>query len=102
MSRFLHVALIVIVVLGLSTVKVAHLAAQEPPQPQSPASMKTYVEIIPATDVKFEMVPIPGGTFVMGSPATEAKRGKDEDPQHPVQIAPASGPPSAASCCFMS
>jgi formylglycine-generating enzyme required for sulfatase activity len=86
--RFSHPALLVIVVLGLSTVKVAQSSAQEPPQPQSPASMKAYVETIPTTDVKFEMVPIPGGTFVMGSPATEAKRGKDEDPQHPVQIAP--------------
>jgi formylglycine-generating enzyme required for sulfatase activity len=50
--------------------------------------MKTYVETIPGTDVKFELVPIPGGTFVMGSPAGEANRGQDEGPQHAVQIAP--------------
>jgi formylglycine-generating enzyme required for sulfatase activity len=87
-SRFLHAVFMVIVVLGLSTVKVAPAAAQEPPAGQSPAALKTYVETIAASDVKFEMVPIPGGTFVMGSPATEAKRGNDEDPQHPVQIAP--------------
>ena len=55
--------------LAFSTVKVARSAPQEPPPAQSAASMKTYVETIPATDVKFEMVPIPGGTFVMGSPA---------------------------------
>ena len=30
--------------------------------------MKPYTEEIPATDVKFDMVPIPGGTFTMGSP----------------------------------
>ena len=40
--------------------------------------MKPYVETIPGTDVKFEMVPIPGGTFVMGSPRErgEARRGR--------------------------
>ena len=34
------------------------------------------------------MVPIPGGTFVMGSPKAEEKRGDDEGPQHPVTVAP--------------
>jgi formylglycine-generating enzyme required for sulfatase activity len=50
--------------------------------------MKTYVESIPSSEVKFEMVPIPGGTFVMGSPGSEAGHSDDEAPQHPVQIAP--------------
>ena len=63
------------------------IRAQEPP-PDSAASMKPYVETIPGTEVKFEMVPIPGGTFVMGRPPSEAKHGKDEEPQHPFQIAP--------------
>src|SRR5262249_26771330 len=36
------------------------------------------------TKIKFDMVPIPGGTYLMGSPTTEAGRGKDEGPQHPV------------------
>ena len=31
-------------------------------------------EKIPGTDVTFEMIPIPGGEFLMGSPATEAHR----------------------------
>ena len=34
------------------------------------------------------MVAIPGGTFVMGSPAGEAGRAGDEGPAHPVRIAP--------------
>ena len=34
------------------------------------------------------MVPIPGGTFTMGSPASEAKRSEDEGPQHEVTIRP--------------
>jgi formylglycine-generating enzyme required for sulfatase activity len=65
-------------------------AGAAPPQepPPSASSMKSYVETIPGTEVKFEMLPISGGTFTMGSPAEEAKRGDDEGPQHPVQIAP--------------
>jgi formylglycine-generating enzyme required for sulfatase activity/class 3 adenylate cyclase len=35
-----------------------------------------------------EMVVLPGGLFVMGSPATEAGRGRDEGPQREVSIAP--------------
>jgi formylglycine-generating enzyme required for sulfatase activity len=50
--------------------------------------MKSYVETIPNTALKFEMVPISGGTFTMGSPPTEPKRSKDEGPAHEVAIAP--------------
>ena len=32
------------------------------------------------------MVEIPGGTFMMGSPKSEAKRGSDESPQHQVTV----------------
>ena len=39
-----------------------------------PAEMKAYVESIPGTDLKFDMLPIPGGTFVMGSPPDEENR----------------------------
>jgi formylglycine-generating enzyme required for sulfatase activity len=66
----------------------ARSAPQEPPPAASTADLKAYTETIPGTDLKFEMVPIPGGTFEMGSPASEAKRGKDEEPQHAVAIAP--------------
>jgi formylglycine-generating enzyme required for sulfatase activity len=34
------------------------------------------------------MVPIPGGTFLMGSPKDEKDRGDDEGPQHPVELKP--------------
>lgn len=50
--------------------------------------MKSYVETIPGTELKFELVPIPGGEFMMGSPDSEPKRGEDEGPQHSVKIAP--------------
>lgn len=38
--------------------------------------------------VGLEMVLIPGGTFLMGSPDTEAERYENEGPQHEVTIAP--------------
>ncbi|HYV34694.1 MAG TPA: formylglycine-generating enzyme family protein [Gemmataceae bacterium] len=47
-----------------------------------------YTEKIPETDVSFDMVAIPGGTFMMGSPKGEAGRQDDEGPQHPVKIRP--------------
>jgi formylglycine-generating enzyme required for sulfatase activity len=39
-------------------------------------------------EAKFDMVPIPGGVFLMGSPDREMGRGSDEGPQHPVKIQP--------------
>jgi formylglycine-generating enzyme required for sulfatase activity len=47
---------------------------------------KSYTETIPGTKVKFEMVAVPGGTFLMGSPKSEKGREADEGPQHPVQV----------------
>jgi len=61
-------------------------AAEDPVKP--PADFKTYTETIPGSEVKFDMVAIPGGTFEMGSPASEPGRQADEGPQHPVTIRP--------------
>jgi formylglycine-generating enzyme required for sulfatase activity len=47
-----------------------------------------YTETIPGTSVSFDMVPIPGGTFRIGSPASEALRGDDEGPQVEVTVGP--------------
>jgi formylglycine-generating enzyme required for sulfatase activity len=44
--------------------------------------------MIPGTDVPYEMVPIPPGEFLMGSPDAEPGRQKDESPQHRVKISP--------------
>jgi len=52
------------------------------------SEMKPYKEKIPASDVAFEMVPIPAGKFMMGSPAGEKGRKDDEGPQHEVEIEP--------------
>jgi formylglycine-generating enzyme required for sulfatase activity len=55
---------------------------------QVTGALKPYTETIAGSDLKFDMVPIPGGTFTMGSPAGEAKREEDEGPTFTVQIAP--------------
>jgi formylglycine-generating enzyme required for sulfatase activity/mono/diheme cytochrome c family protein len=56
----------------------------------SPAGleMKAYTEKIPGAEVTFEMLPIPGGEFIMGSPDNEPGRKPDEGPQHKVKIEP--------------
>ena len=50
--------------------------------------MKPYAETIVGTEAKFEMVPIPGGVFKLGSPDSEEGRKKDEGPQAEVKIEP--------------
>jgi len=64
------------------------IPAAAPAQDKVDAAMKPYVETIAGTELKFEMVPIPGGTFLLGSPESEPKRRPDEGPQVKVQIAP--------------
>ncbi len=50
--------------------------------------MKPYTEPIVGVDQGFDMIPIPSGTFTMGSPKDEAKRKDDEGPQVKVHIDP--------------
>src|SRR5215204_5046879 len=50
--------------------------------------MVPYVEKIPGTDVTFEMIPVPGGEFLMGSPGKEAQRNQDEGPPVRVKVEP--------------
>lgn len=58
------------------------------PAVKSAAEMKAYNAMIPGSDVSYDMLPIPGGKYKMGSPANEAGRKDDEGPQHEVEIAP--------------
>ncbi len=53
-----------------------------------PLDLKPYSETIAGTRVKFDMVPINGGTFLLGSPESEAGRNADEGPQRDTQIQP--------------
>ena len=52
-----------------------------------PPSTRSYTEKI-NDDVSFEMLPIPGGTYLMGSPAGEKGASANEGPQHPVSVKP--------------
>jgi formylglycine-generating enzyme required for sulfatase activity len=58
--------------------------AQAPAKPK--ADHKDYVEKIPGSDASFEMVAIPAGEFLMGSPDSEKGRKKNEGPQHKVKV----------------
>jgi formylglycine-generating enzyme required for sulfatase activity len=65
------------------------LSDPAPAEDKAPATEhKSYTETIPDTEVKFDMVAVPGGTFTMGSPEGEKGREANEGPQHPVTIRP--------------
>ena len=69
---------------GLSTTRPADGPAVE----VDGGFMVPYTETIPGTNVTFEMVPIPGGEFLLGSPADEPERSEDEGPQVQVRVEP--------------
>lgn len=50
--------------------------------------MVPYTVTIPGSDISFEMIPVPGGNYKMGSPEDEADRGDDEGPQIEVNVDP--------------
>jgi formylglycine-generating enzyme required for sulfatase activity len=49
---------------------------------------KPYTQQLPGSEVSFNMVPIPAGKFLMGSPDSEKKRKEDEGPQFTVEMEP--------------
>lgn len=59
-------------------------------QEKSPAKVefKRYKQKVADTPFTVELVPIPGGSFVMGSPPGEPGREDDEGPQHRVELEP--------------
>lgn len=50
--------------------------------------MVPYTATIPGTEIQFDMIPIPGGKFMMGSPEDEEDRRADEGPQCEVSVEP--------------
>ena len=70
----------------MAVVKAIHGRIAAPPK--SFAEMKPYKLTIPGADVAFEMVPIPGGEFTMGTPDAESGHRADEGPRHKVKIEP--------------
>ncbi len=59
---------------------------EAPETPKAEFVKKKYTESIPSTDVSFDMVAIPEGTFTLGSPESETNREADEGPQVEVAI----------------
>ena len=69
---------------------VAETPANVEPREQAAteAEMTPYEEEVAGTDVSFKMIPIPGGTFTIGSPEDEEGRGEGEGPQREVEVSP--------------
>ena len=59
------------------------LAAQKTETPFSP-----YEQKIPGSALTYNMVPVKGGSFLMGSPPAEKNRRPDEGPQKQITISP--------------
>ena len=57
-------------------------------KPVAEAKMKPFTDKVPDSLVSFEMVPIRGGAFLMGSPAGEKGRKENEGPQRRVKVSP--------------
>ncbi|MCE7068904.1 MULTISPECIES: formylglycine-generating enzyme family protein [Dyadobacter] len=65
-----------------STVFICFTAAAQDP------NFKNYTQKIGGSPQVYDMVAIPGGEFMMGSPDSEKGRRPDEGPQHKVKIEP--------------
>ncbi|MCA9230982.1 MAG: formylglycine-generating enzyme family protein [Planctomycetales bacterium] len=70
--------------LGLSKEK----PAESRSVPFAEGYMTEYSEQIPGTEVRFTMVPIGGGEFLLGSPENEPERQPDEGPQVRIRVTP--------------
>src|SRR5690606_36490746 len=55
-------------------------------QVQKQEVKEVFTEKIPMTDISFDMVLIPEGNFMMGSPASETNRKADEGPMKEVAL----------------
>jgi formylglycine-generating enzyme required for sulfatase activity len=74
--------LVVPFLFGLSRTQAPAPAAQASPSD----TVAAYTETIPDTKIGFEMLPVPAGSFRMGSPPKETGRREDEGPQHDVKL----------------
>ncbi|MGL4424161.1 MAG: formylglycine-generating enzyme family protein, partial [Gemmataceae bacterium] len=67
---------------GLALVTIA----ADTPKPPVALAKKNFTETIPGSPVKFEMIYVPAGEFLMGSPEKEPGRQANEGPQHKVAV----------------
>jgi formylglycine-generating enzyme len=56
--------------------------------PDRVEGFKNYAETLPGSTVKFALVAVPGGSFLMGSPDSEPYRRADEGPVRKVKLSP--------------
>lgn len=71
---------------GLAFLPTGSRSVQAQATKEPAADFKPYIEKIGAANIPFEMLPIKGGEFLMGSPDAEKGRLDDEGPQHPVTV----------------
>ena len=57
-----------------------------PAQSSGDTILQKYEQLIPGSTVKFTMVPIPAGTFSMGSSTNDKMKETDELPQHATKL----------------
>ena len=55
-------------------------------EPAHVSKFESFREQIPGSTVTFDMIALPGGQFMMGSPDNEPLRKADEGPRHKVQL----------------
>ena len=72
----------------MSERKGATVGAELFTQPTEVTEFKNFTEQIPGTAVTINMVAIPGGEFMMGSPEDEPLRGENEGPPRRVSLSP--------------
>jgi formylglycine-generating enzyme required for sulfatase activity len=84
--------LLTLATMASAAVGLASSAPATPPEgsgkPAPTGDMAAYRRTIPGTDVTFDMVPIRGGAFRIGSPPDEPGRSEDEGPQIQIAVAP--------------
>lgn len=92
MVRSLILCSTVLLSIGLVTFTLAGPTPETKPsevKDTTPKEFKKFTETISAPDgtkASWEMIPIPAGEFVMGSPESETDRNKDEGPQIKVKV----------------
>jgi formylglycine-generating enzyme required for sulfatase activity len=71
------------------TEKIFEVVKKKGDNPANATGMKAYTEAVPqAGGAKFDLVPLPGGEFTIGSPESEHSRKTDEGPQVKVALDP--------------
>lgn len=75
-----------VLAVALCTPAIMARAADAPDKTDTSKAFAAYSESIKGTPVSFDMVPVKGGRFRMGSPASETGRSEDEGPQADVDV----------------